>query len=93
MCYRSPATVAVGIAFVVKLSLFFYCYTIRKMSSQVQVLWEDHRNDLLVNGFGIFTNAAGAKVAWFIDPLGAIIISLVLIGSWSWTAACAWTRR
>jgi len=56
------------------------------MSSQVQVLWEDHRNDLLINGFGIFTNAAGAKIAWFIDPLGAIIISIVIISSWSWTA-------
>ena len=43
--------------------------------------------DLLVNGFGIFTNAAGAKIAWWIDPMGAMIISLVLIGSWSWTAA------
>ena len=42
--------------------------------------------DLLINGFGIFTNAAGAKIAWFIDPLGAIIISIVIISSWSWTA-------
>jgi hypothetical protein len=24
-----------------------YCFAIRKSSSQVQVLWEDHRNDLL----------------------------------------------
>lgn len=42
--------------------------------------------DLLINGFGIFTNAAGAKIAWFIDPMGAIIISCVIIASWSWTA-------
>lgn len=42
--------------------------------------------DLFINGFGIFTNAAGAKIAWFIDPLGAILISLAIITSWSWTA-------
>lgn len=32
---------------VTKLGLFAYCYAIRSDSSQVQVLWEDHRNDLL----------------------------------------------
>lgn len=37
---------------VVKFILFGYCFSIRKQSSQVQVLWEDHRNDLWVNSFG-----------------------------------------
>jgi len=37
---------------VVKFILFGYCFSIRKQSSQVQVLWEDHRNDLWVNFFG-----------------------------------------
>ena len=35
----------------------------------------ESRNDLAINGFGIFTSCAGAKVAWFIDPMGAMIIS------------------
>ena len=30
----------------VKFALFSYCYAIKGASSQVQVLWEDHRNDL-----------------------------------------------
>lgn len=30
----------------VKFALFCYCYAIKGSSSQVQVLWEDHRNDL-----------------------------------------------
>ncbi|KAH8084246.1 cation efflux family-domain-containing protein [Filobasidium floriforme] len=46
-----PALVAVGIAFLTKLSLFIFCFSIRKKSSQVQVLYEDHRNDLFVNGY------------------------------------------
>lgn len=37
-----------------KFLLFLYCFSIRKNSSQVQVLWEDHRNDLWVNSFGTF---------------------------------------
>lgn len=36
----------------VKLVLFLYCSAVRKNSSQVHVLWEDHRNDLFINGFG-----------------------------------------
>jgi hypothetical protein len=36
----------------VKILLFFYCYALRKQSSQVEVLWEDHRNDLWINFFG-----------------------------------------
>ncbi len=33
---------------VTKLSLFIYCFSLRKQSSQVEVLFEDHRNDLFV---------------------------------------------
>ena len=36
----------------VKFLLFLYCYSLRSRSSQVEVLWEDHRNDLFVNSFG-----------------------------------------
>jgi hypothetical protein len=28
------------------------------------MLWEDHRNDLFINGFGILTSAGGAKLKW-----------------------------
>lgn len=37
----------------VKFLLFLYCYSLRTRSSQVLVLWEDHRNDLFINGFGM----------------------------------------
>ncbi|RSH91851.1 hypothetical protein EHS25_009221 [Saitozyma podzolica] len=77
--------VAVGVAFGVKLALFLYCFAIRKSSSQVQVLWEDHRNDLLTNGFGILTSAGGAKLAWWIDPMGATIIAVCIILIWAHT--------
>ncbi|GAA6030145.1 hypothetical protein JCM8097_009284 [Rhodosporidiobolus ruineniae] len=82
-----PSLVVVGIAFAVKFGLFLYCWSVRGQNSQVRVLWEDHRNDLFVNGFGIFTSAAGAKIAWWFDPTGAMIISVCLIYSWARTSA------
>ena len=38
----------------VKFALFLYCWGLRSKSSQVYVLWEDHRNDLFINGFGAY---------------------------------------
>lgn len=43
------------------------------------------RNDVAVNALGIFTSAAGAKIVWWIDPLGAVIIALALIYLWGTT--------
>ncbi|KAJ7729646.1 CDF-like metal transporter [Mycena maculata] len=80
-----PAVVVVGIAFLTKFFLFLYCSSIRSKNSQVRVLWEDHRNDIFINGFGIFTSSAGAKIIWWIDPVGALIISVVLIAVWGFT--------
>ncbi|KAE9409304.1 hypothetical protein BT96DRAFT_962426 [Gymnopus androsaceus JB14] len=50
--FHLPSILAVASALFVKLVLFFYCLSLRKNSSQVHVLWEDHRNDLFINGFG-----------------------------------------
>lgn len=66
----------------VKFALFLYCYAIRSSSSQVQVLWEDHRNDLFSNGFAILSNAGGAKLKWWIDPAGAMILAIVIMCLW-----------
>jgi divalent metal cation (Fe/Co/Zn/Cd) transporter len=45
-------------------------------------LWEDHRNDLLINGFGLLTSVLGSKIRWWIDPMGAIILSILVSGLW-----------
>ncbi|EJT48104.1 hypothetical protein A1Q1_02914 [Trichosporon asahii var. asahii CBS 2479] len=70
---------------VVKFLLFLYCCAIRSSSSQVQVLWEDHRNDLFTNGFSILSNAGGAKLKWWIDPVGAMVLAIIVIGLWART--------
>lgn len=38
-----PSIVAVAVALFTKFCLFVYCWSIRSASSQVQILWEDHR--------------------------------------------------
>lgn len=81
-----PALIAVGVAFTTKAVLAVYCFGLRKYSSQVEVLYQDHRNDLFINGFGIFTSAAGATIAGWIDPAGALVISTAIIISWTRTA-------
>ncbi|KAH6603328.1 cation diffusion facilitator 1 [Trichoderma cornu-damae] len=84
--FHLPSVISVGAAFATKFGLFLYCWSLKDKYSQVNILWQDHRNDLLVNGFGILTSVGGAKLEWWIDPLGAILLSLLTSGIWLHTA-------
>lgn len=81
-----PSVIAVSIAFATKFSLFLYCWALRNKYSQVRILWEDHRNDLFINGFGVLTSVGGSKLKWWLDPMGAMILSVLIIFLWSRTA-------
>jgi cation diffusion facilitator family transporter len=81
-----PSIIAVSIAFCTKLGLFFYCWALRNQYSQIRILWEDHRNDLFINGFGILTSVGGSKLRWWIDPMGAILLSCLIATLWLRTA-------
>ncbi|KAH9056951.1 CDF-like metal transporter [Lactarius vividus] len=83
--FHIPSVVAVAAALGVKFLLFLYCYSLRSKSSQVAVLWEDHRNDIFINSFGLLMSAGGSKLAWYLDPIGAIIIALGVIVAWTRT--------
>ena len=84
--FHLPSVIAVGIAFVTKLVLFIYCWALRNKYSQIRILWEDHRNDLFINGFGVLTSVGGSKLRWWIDPMGAIILSCLISFLWLRTA-------
>ncbi|GAP88344.1 putative cation efflux family protein [Rosellinia necatrix] len=71
----------VGIAIFAKSSLMVYCLFYRKYPS-VHVFFIDHRNDIVVNSFGLTLSIIGNRVAWFVDPLGAIVIALLILFSW-----------
>ncbi|KAI5799284.1 cation efflux family-domain-containing protein [Peziza echinospora] len=81
--FHIPSIVAVSVALATKLALFFYCYSLRNTYSQVKILWRDHRNDLPVNSFGLLTSIGGSKLAWWVDPLGAVIIGIIIMVLWS----------
>lgn len=80
--FHLPSVIAVSVAFVTKLALFLYCWALRNQVSQIRILWEDHRNDLFINGFGILTSVGGSKLRWWIDPMGAIILSVLVSVLW-----------
>ncbi|KAI9372506.1 cation diffusion facilitator 1 [Aspergillus egyptiacus] len=84
--FHLPSVIAVVVAFCTKFALFVYCFALRHQVSQIRILWEDHRNDLLINGFGILTSVGGSKLRWWIDPMGAIILSVLISCLWLHTA-------
>ena len=84
--FHLPSIIAVSIAFLTKLCLFLYCWTLRTQYSQIRILWEDHRNDMLINGFGLLTSVGGSKLTWWLDPSGAIILSCLIAILWLRTA-------
>ncbi|KIJ07922.1 hypothetical protein PAXINDRAFT_173201 [Paxillus involutus ATCC 200175] len=83
--FHLGSILAVAAALGVKSLLFLYCYSLRSKSSQVHVLWEDHRNDIFINGFGILMSAGGSRLRWWLDPLGAILIATGVIIAWGRT--------
>lgn len=78
--------IAVGIALATKIALFCYCWALRNIYSQIRILWEDHRNDIFINGFGLLTSIGGSTLSWWIDPMGAIILSCLISYLWLSTA-------
>lgn len=46
----------------------------------------DHRNDLIVNIFGLIMSIVGDKFVWYLDPIGAILIGCLILLSWVATA-------
>lgn len=73
----------VSVAIFAKASLMFYCLAYRKYPS-VHVFFVDHRNDIVVNTFGLVMSVVGDrfKEVWYLDPTGAIIIALIILFSW-----------
>lgn len=50
------------------------------------ILWKDHRNDMIINGTGILTSVGGSWLRWWIDPMGAILLSFLIATIWLRTA-------
>ncbi|KAF8326211.1 CDF-like metal transporter [Cantharellus anzutake] len=83
--FHLPSIIAVTAALAVKFLLFVYCLPLRKSSSQVQILWEDHRNDCDDPTTGVLMSSGGSKLRWWLDPTGGLLIAGGVIFSWSRT--------
>jgi hypothetical protein len=68
-----------------KFILFLYCFSQRKFPS-VRILAQDHRNDLFVNSIGLAMSLLSGRIKWWMDPVGAIIVALLILRSWTITA-------
>jgi cation diffusion facilitator family transporter len=77
--------VCVGIAIFAKFCLFLYCFSLRRYPA-ARIFFIDHRNDLVVNTFGLVMAIVGDRFVWYLDPIGAIGIALLILYSWVSTA-------
>ncbi|KAK0709488.1 hypothetical protein B0T26DRAFT_742909 [Lasiosphaeria miniovina] len=73
--------VFVGIAILAKTSMMIYCFIYRRFPA-VQIFFIDHRNDIVVNIFGLAMSIVGDRFVWYLDPIGAIFIALLILFSW-----------
>jgi cation diffusion facilitator family transporter len=71
-----------GIGIFLKIVLYFYCSFVNKRVSSdiLAALAEDHLNDVFSNLGAVGTAAIATNTsAWWMDPVGAILISFVII--------------
>ncbi|ORZ37759.1 putative cation efflux pump [Catenaria anguillulae PL171] len=78
--------VLIGAVLAAKFCLLMYCNTLSQYTS-AKTLATDHRNDLVLNSFGLTMSLLGVRVMWWLDPVGGIGIGLLILRSW---AATAW---
>jgi len=75
---------------VVKLALWAWCKAVYAQTSNVTVeaVAQDNLNDVLTNlgAIASLLIASLNPVLWVVDPIGAILLSLYIIGSWLGTA-------
>ncbi|KAJ3282886.1 hypothetical protein HK104_010665 [Borealophlyctis nickersoniae] len=81
--YVSIGCVVVALA--VKLALYFYCIALKQYPT-ARIFAQDHRNDVVFNSMGLTFSIIGAKVLWWIDPAGALLIAVLILRSWGITA-------
>ncbi|KAJ2822062.1 hypothetical protein IWW50_004379 [Coemansia erecta] len=74
--------VCIGIALVVKLGMMVYCWLLRR-HPEARIFATDHRNDLVLNAFGLTMALLGTHIVWFIDPIGGLVVGLFIMRSWA----------
>ncbi|KAF2076699.1 hypothetical protein CYY_002012 [Polysphondylium violaceum] len=68
-----------------KVLMYLYCRVLTH-SSSATILAVDHRNDITVNSFGLICYFLGAHIVWWLDPIGSLIVALIILRSWTFEA-------
>ena len=76
------AVIMVATGITVKVALFFYCNA-HKRYSLIAILAQDHFNDVMFNSTGLILSYLATRFQWWLDPVGAMIIAILIIRSWS----------
>eukprot|EP01083_Nonionella_stella_P130648 396549_1 len=79
--------IAFVLTLLLKAVLFAYCEHVLRAYPNAQIidtLKQDQRNDLLTNSVGLvcFLAAAYNKSTWFLDPIGAMLLSVFIVYTW-----------
>jgi cation diffusion facilitator family transporter len=77
----TPTALFVMVAtIIVKFCMWFvYAWINHPITS---ALAEDHRNDVFTNSLGLFMYLGGARLQWWVDSTGGILLSLWVLNSW-----------
>lgn len=77
--------IILGVGIVLKFALWVYCIRLNETakSDMLDALAEDHLNDVISNTAAIVTAAVAFNTPyWWMDPGGAILISVIIISRW-----------
>ncbi len=69
---------------VIKSILFFFCWK-RRSSPSIRILAQDHRNDCISNSVAVICAFLADRFWSYLDPIGAILVSVYIAGTWFWT--------
>lgn len=80
-----PSMIIMLLTVVVKVFCWIWCRSIN--SSAVQALAQDAMTDIIFNIFSMLFPVIGSRTqTWWLDPLGALLLSLYIVWSWGATA-------
>lgn len=79
-----PTMIIVGSTILSKVILLIFC--LRQKTPNGKVLALDQRNDIITNTFAIIAAIVGQYFWLYADPLGAIIVSAFVCGTWFYVA-------
>ncbi|KAL7622373.1 hypothetical protein AAE478_007877 [Parahypoxylon ruwenzoriense] len=73
--YKYP----VGRTRIETIGIILFCALMTTVAIQLLI---DHRNDIVVNIFGLVMSVVGDRFIWYLDPIGAMCIALLILFSW-----------